>query len=171
MSDTDAGPLLEGERYLFLRDLRMDTHEGHLLIAVDAAAPSPDPTCDDNPDIDQPGPIHMIETSPGCLAYQLLFTHVVGHLLRDESFAQPEPSGMGTGPLKRFHSSTFLDYIHSVTVAQQLLDQLIWHYQLVTLDAIIDIATTTRPQITARMIAPDDPGSPTRPAPTRPARR
>jgi len=104
------------------------------------------------------GPAYPIETKPGRWRYTVTFCDVILHAWTKESFAQPE-AGQRTGRnLAEFTNSRFLNYAHQSTFARRVITAEIRHFALITLDAMIDVACTAPPEVTATVLTSQDLG-------------
>ena len=161
MNEIDATDLLKAEKYLRFFDLRSAPDYCDLTVWVDGAEASSraGPAGTGNAEIDAAlGPVHRIETVPGCLRYQIVFDDAVGYAVRNESFANPEAGEDYTTFLRDYQTSSFLTFMRERTFAEATREKPLKHIAVVTLDLIIDVATFESPLITAKTLGPDDPG-------------
>ncbi|MEM7723708.1 MAG: hypothetical protein AAF376_15250 [Pseudomonadota bacterium] len=163
MMHQDATALLKAERHLRFHALRSGPDFAALTVEVDGAEVSDKtgPAGTGDPDVDRIlGPVRSIETGPGCLRYSLVFDRCVAHAWRDESYAIPEPDEDFSTMLRHYDRSAFLDHVARTTFAADAAGFLLQHHAIVTLDAIVDVICAAAPQVTTRMLGPDDPGPP-----------
>jgi hypothetical protein len=161
MSQIDASGLLAAEEFLRFHDLRTAPGYSDLTVWVDGAERSDEPGTAEtgNAGIDRMlGPVHRIDVVPGSLRYEVIFADFIAFQVRNESFVLPEPNEDFSTHLRRYEKSAFLDHVRATTMAEGLVDGPLMHIAVVTLDQVIDVATTVEPVITARVIGPDDPG-------------
>ncbi|MEJ6391416.1 hypothetical protein [Gymnodinialimonas ulvae] len=165
MNFDDATGLLNAERYLGFHGLRAGPAYGHddtaLSIEVDGADVSGREVAAGTGDdaIDRIlGPVRAIETGPGSLRYTLRFDPCIAYTWRDESYVIPERDEDFTRKLRHYDQSAFLDYVTASTFAAEAAGYPLEHFAIVTLDAVIDVICRDAPQVTARMLDPDDPG-------------
>ena len=151
MTDEDfaeAQRLFEGVGNLYLVGLAMAADQ-RLLVTVDEASREdrPQPLETGNAAVDAAlGPAYPVTTRPGHRRFVVEFEPVAS-AIRDESFAVPEDDEDFSSPLRRYSTSTFLDWVERGTFVQSD-EGPVRHVALVTFDVVIDVATQTLPEIT-----------------------
>ncbi len=166
MLGTDATDLLTAERFLRFGGLEAGPEYDTVTLWVDSAELADDgEDGSGNPLFDSlVGIPKTIETGPGCLRYCITFRDCLSYAWRDESYGLPEDTDAEDGPeagaplLRQYQGSAFLDYVAQATRAGEVLDVPFLHFAVCTLDATLDVACLAAPEVTAEMIAPDDPG-------------
>ena len=167
MTALDATALLKTERRLRFHDLRAGPSFDAVTVWVDGAELSDrtQPAGTGNADVDRIlGPVRVVQTTPGCLRYEITFADCIAYAWRNESYALPEPDEDFGTMLRRYQHSSFLDYVSAATFAADAALGPLQHVAVVTLDAILDVVCPNDPTVTATMLGPDDPG----PLPGRP---
>jgi hypothetical protein len=92
-----------------------------------------------------------IEEDATCRTFQLIFerNHMVAYMVLNESYGKyPEPPEEFTGKnLRVFSQSHLLEYIRNTTIVSDEYPGVIQHYQVSTLNHVIDVISTKPPRI------------------------
>ncbi len=161
MTETDATALLKAEKHLRFHDLRAGPEFDAVTLWVDGAALSDtaEHAGSGNAGIDRIlGPMRRVEAGPGCLRYTVTFLDCAVYIWRNETYTRPEPDEDYSTMLRHYERSAFLDFTKTATCAADVVDDPLQHFAVVTLDAVLDVLCPQPPQVTARMLGPDDPG-------------
>ena len=90
-------------------------------------------------------PIVADETTP---KYEVRFASYVAYSVRNESYVSWDESETWTGRLFRVYTdSKFLDYVGAATFATDEYPGPLTHYELATLNHIVDVVTTVEPGV------------------------
>ncbi|GAA4224271.1 hypothetical protein J4E08_00460 [Sagittula sp. NFXS13] len=158
--EIDATEVLKAERNLLFHELRSGPSRDAVTLWVDGAEvaeqPIPDAVRRDN-FAAIPGPIHTIDSEPGCLRYRLMFTRCVAYQWRDEAYAEPEPSDdTEDSPLRLYPQSRYRAQVEAASFAHQVYQDPFHHFAVLTLDAILDVICRQPPRVTARVLTEAD---------------
>lgn len=92
-----------------------------------------------------------IETDEFCKRYKIIFDNYVGYSVINESFADRAGDDEFTGNLfRKYTKSSFLDYMSKAAIvgtAEDICESSCKHYEIVSLNQIIDVATCYEPVI------------------------
>jgi len=82
------------------------------------------------------------------LRYQVTFREFIGHSILNESYDNIDTSNeINVNGFRVYKKSNFLDYILKDSIASQVIDDEILHYFFFTQDHLINVASTTEPEI------------------------
>ncbi|MBA5630216.1 hypothetical protein [Moheibacter lacus] len=138
--------IINSSKYLFLTDI-YEPFENCLQLEVTIPYVSDEvKTIINNIDFGQLGEIKYNEISP---RYKIIFDNYISYSVINESYDIGESDKfLFEGRLfKVFQESDFLEYLSCVTYATPLNNYHLKHYQLVTLNHIVNIASINQPLI------------------------
>jgi hypothetical protein len=148
MENQSPADTLDTAAYLYLREIG-EPKENSLRIVVEEAIAGP---LEKTSEIKQP-PIPMQDARPiisdsSCFSYELVWPSYVSYSVRNESYATVDKEEKFEGRFLRHYSkSKFLDYVSKSTFANNTYLGPLAHWEIVTLNHIIDIVSTHAPQI------------------------
>jgi hypothetical protein len=94
------------------------------------------------------GEAYPVNCNNQSLRYQVTFREFIGHSILNESYDNINTSNeININGFRVYKKSNFLDYILKDTLVSKVIDDEILHYFFFTQDHLINVASTTEPEI------------------------
>jgi len=141
---------LDSCKYLFLENFRSDVDPMTLIVEVVEGRLQPDPVqiLTGSTELDKAlGIGRVISTRPEYHRFRVKFVDYLTFAITNESYAQPEKDEDYSKKLRKYDTSTFLEYIRASTWATQDYPGPFTHYALVCSDHVINVASGAPPHI------------------------
>lgn len=145
----DIAKAIDSCKYLYLHEIgELNDNELRLVIAEGISGPplSEGALKEHLPEIQK-----MLSTAreivhgPNCRRFELVWPSYVGYSVRNESYADAEPS-VGDGRLfVEYTKSIYLDYLAKSTVATETYPGPFKHWSIYCLNHVVDVASTEVP--------------------------
>lgn len=140
----DAVSELQAQEYLYLASVD-EPEVNSLRIVVHAARGQRSSAPTAHGPVTGAFPIQPDASTP---TFEILFASYVGYLVRNESYASNSPSDNWRGNLFRtYDTSEYLRFIRSTTIASDDYPGPLTHAAIVCLDHVIDVVSTTTPEV------------------------